>query len=109
MLFRSNRIMKDSVNAIGFQAAFYYGLASFACAWNACQTGVAALPRVVPLILWPVGSALFLTFVAIYSIPSFDLATNIIGLGGIAAGLVPMLLNRRRQSRIASAQANVAA
>ena len=28
-----NLIIKDSVNAIGFQVAFYYGLAGLACAW----------------------------------------------------------------------------
>ena len=31
-------IMRDSVNAIGFQAAFYYGLASIACAWGSRDT-----------------------------------------------------------------------
>jgi amino acid transporter len=94
-----NRIMKDSVNAIGFQAAFYYGLASFACAWNTRRAAVANPAAMITLVLWPVASALFLTFVAIYSIPSFDLVTNVIGLGGIVAGLVPLFLNRWRQAR----------
>jgi amino acid permease len=53
----------------------------------------------VTLVLWPVASALFLTFIAIYSIPSFDLVTNVIGLGGIVAGLVPLFLNRWRKAR----------
>jgi amino acid permease len=52
----------------------------------------------VTLVLWPVASALFLTFIAIYSIPSFDLVTNLIGIGGIVIGLVPLFLNRWRQA-----------
>jgi amino acid transporter len=94
-----NQIMKDSVNAIGFQAAFYYGLASFACAWNTRRAALASPVTLIALVLWPVASALFLAFVAIYSIPTFDVVTNVMGLGGIAAGLVPLFLNRWRVTR----------
>jgi amino acid transporter len=94
-----NQIMKDSVNAIGFQAAFYYGLASFACAWNTRRTALKSPGALVSLVLWPVASALFLGFIAIYSIPTFDRVTNIIGIGGILVGLVPLFLNRLRVSR----------
>jgi amino acid transporter len=94
-----NQIMKDSVNAIGFQAAFYYGLASFACAWNTRRAVLTSPTTLVALVLWPVSSALFLAFVAIYSIPTFDLVTNVIGIGGILVGLVPLFLNRLRVAR----------
>ena len=94
-----NQIMKDSVNAIGFQAAFYYGLASFACAWNTRRAALKSPATLVALVLWPVSSALFLAFIAIYSIPTFDRVTNLIGIGGIAAGLVPLFLNRLRVAR----------
>ncbi len=97
-----NQIMKDSVNAIGFQAAFYYGLASFACAWNSRRSALADASTLVGRVLWPVTSALFLAFVAIYSIPTFDLVTNVMGLGGILVGLVPLFLNRLRESRAAA-------
>lgn len=94
-------IMRDSVNAIGFQAAFYYGLASFACAWD-CRGTLRSDSRAFLLrVVWPVLSALFLGFVAIYSIPTFDLATNLIGLGGIVAGVVPLFLNRRQMAMAA--------
>jgi len=102
MLPTVNQIMKDSVNAIGFQAAFYYGLASFACAWNTRGTALKSPGALVSLVLWPVASALFLAFIAIYSIPTFDLVTNIIGIGGILVGLVPLFLNRLRVSRSAA-------
>jgi len=91
-------IMRDAVNAVGFQAALYYCLASFACAWNhrdSLRDGAVAF---VLHVLWPLLSGLFLGFIAIYSIPTFDLATNLIGLGGILIGVVPLLLNRRRVS-----------
>jgi amino acid transporter len=94
-----NQIMKDSVNAIGFQAAFYYGLAGFACAWNARRTALATPAALVALVLWPVASALFLAFIAVYSIPTFDLVTNVIGIGGILIGLVPLFANRWRVAR----------
>jgi amino acid transporter len=103
-----NRIMKDSVNAIGFQAAFYYGLASFACAWNTRRAALTSPTTMVALVLWPVASALFLAFVAIYSIPTFDLLTSIMGLGGIVVGLVPLFLNRWRQAREGSRRGQLA-
>jgi hypothetical protein len=56
----------------------------------------------IGLVLWPIASALFLFFVASYSIPTFDLVTNVVGIGGIAIGLVPLFLNR---SRAAAGQA----
>ena len=89
-------IMKDSVNAIGFQAAFYYGLASFACAWNSRDAARHSLMALVTLVLWPIASALFLGFIAIYSIPTFDIVTNVVGIGGILIGIVPLFLNRWR-------------
>ena len=40
-------------------------------------------------------SGVFLFFIALYSIPTFDLVTNIVGMGGIAIGVVPLFLNRK--------------
>jgi amino acid transporter len=96
-----NTIMKDSVNAIGFLAAFYYSLSSFACAWTTRRSALKSLKALAGLVLWPLASALFLGFVAIYSIPTFDLVTNVIGLGGIAVGVVPLFINRWDRARVA--------
>jgi hypothetical protein len=38
-------------NAIGFQAAFYYGLASFACAWNTRRAALTSPATLVMLVL----------------------------------------------------------
>jgi amino acid transporter len=90
-----NLIIKDSVNAIGFQVAFYYGLAGLACAWHFRREALRSASNLIFLLLWPACSAAFLWFIAAYSIPTFDLVTNLVGLGGIAIGVVPLLLNRR--------------
>jgi amino acid transporter len=95
-------LIKLSVNAIGFQVACYYSLAGFACAWHFRATAFSSADRFVFLFLWPVLSAIFLVFIALYSIPTFDLLTNMVGLGGIAVGIIPFLLNLRRRTLAAN-------
>ncbi|MDQ2994190.1 MAG: APC family permease [Pseudomonadota bacterium] len=95
-----NLIIKDSVNAIGFQVAFYYGLAGYACAWHFRAEACKNVWSFIMLLAWPAVSASFLVFIAIYSIPTFDLITVLIGIGGIAVGVVPMALNRMRRSDV---------
>ncbi|MGB8517662.1 MAG: APC family permease, partial [Gallionella sp.] len=92
-----NLIIKDSINAIGFQVAFYYGLAGFACAWHFRKQAFHSAYNLIFLVVWPSLSATFLFYIAAYSIPTFDLTTNIVGLGGLAIGIVPLLMNRRRR------------
>ena len=94
-----NLIIKDSINAIGFQVAFYYGLAGLACAWHYRKQAFDSMYDLVFLVLWPVLSATFLFYIAAYSVPTFDLTTNIVGLGGLAIGIVPLLLNRKRPGK----------
>ncbi len=94
-----NVIIKDSVNAIGFQVAFYYSLAGLACAWHHRRLALRNVASFFLLLLWPLASALFLIFIALYSIPTFDMMTNIVGIGGILVGVVPLVINRRRAAR----------
>ncbi len=100
MLFMSsyfpniNTIIKDSVNAIGFQVSFYYALAGYACAWHFRFDAMKGIWPFLVLLLWPAVSASFLVFIACYSIPTFDFVTVLIGIGGIVIGLVPLALNR---------------
>jgi len=91
-------LIRLSVNAIGFQVACYYSLAGFACAWHFRATAFASADRFVFLFLWPALSALFLVFIALYSIPTFDLLTNVVGIGGIVIGVIPFALNLRRRA-----------
>jgi amino acid transporter len=91
-----NLIIKDSVNAIGFLVAFYYGLTGLACAWYYRTQVFHSTYNCVFLVLWPLLSTAFLFFIAAFSIPTFDLTTTVIGLGGLVIGVVPLLLNRKR-------------
>jgi amino acid transporter len=87
-------IIKDSVNAIGFQVAFYYSLTGFACAWY-YRTIWKNVSELIGYILWPVFSSVFLIFIAGLSIPTFDIVTNIVGIGGLVIGIIPFLWNGR--------------
>jgi len=92
-------LIKDSVGAIGFQVAFYYSLSGYACAWHFRRDAFKSFEQALFLFLWPVISASFLVFVALYSIPTFDRVTLLFGIGGIVIGVVPWALNRRRANR----------
>ena len=89
-------IIKDSVNAIGFQVAFYYSLTGFACAWY-YRLIWKNISELLVFIIWPTMSSLFLIFIACFSIPTFDAVTNVVGIGGILLGFIPFILNYRRR------------
>ena len=91
-----NVILQDSITAIGFQICFYLGLTGLACAWFYRREFTAGLWRSTTHVIWPAASGLFLFFISIYSIPTFDTVTNIVGMGGIAVGIIPLFLNRKR-------------
>lgn len=94
-----NQLLKYFISAIGFQISFYLGLTGFACAWHYRSCLWDNIPASVTRVIFPFISATFLFFIAIYSIPTFDTVTTIMGIGGIAVGIVPYLLNRRRNQR----------
>lgn len=89
-----NSIIEVSVKAIGFQVAFYYGLTGFACARLFWKEGIQSVGKFMTLVFWPFISASFMLFIAVYSVQTFDWITTTIGIGGIALGVVPLLLNR---------------
>ena len=95
-----NLILKDSINAIGFQVAFYYGLAALACAWHFRKVARSSAKSLILLVVWPIISAAFLVFIALYSIPTFDMATNAVGIGGLVIGLVPYWMSRKRHGEM---------
>ncbi|VVD77290.1 amino acid permease [Pandoraea capi] len=95
-----NVILQDSITAIGFQICFYLGLTGLACGWFYRAELVRGPWRAATHVIWPVASALFLFFIALSSIPTFDWVTNVVGMGGIAVGAIPLLLNRKRLLRV---------
>ena len=88
-------ILNKSVSAIGFQICFYMSLAGFACAWHYRTLLRGNFSTMLTHIWWPLFSAAFMVFIALLSAASFDLLTNLIGLGGLLLGFIPMFLNRR--------------
>jgi amino acid transporter len=88
-------VVDDTVNAVGFQVAFYYGLTGLACAWYFRGEARTGIGKFVFLFVWPLLGVGFCFAIALYSVPNFDLATNILGAGSIAIGIVPYLWGRR--------------
>lgn len=91
-----NVILQDSITAIGFQICFYLGLTGFACAWYYRRQLSAGPLNALTHVIWPAASGAFMFFIALYSIPTFDLVTNVVGMGGIAVGAIPLFLNRKK-------------
>ncbi|AHB05938.1 MULTISPECIES: APC family permease [Pandoraea] len=91
-----NVILQDSITAIGFQICFYLGLTGLACGWYYRKSITKGPWTAVTHVIWPVASGLFLFFIALYSIPTFDWVTNVVGMGGIAIGVIPLLANRKQ-------------
>jgi amino acid transporter len=87
-------VIGDSVNAIGFQIAFYYGLAGLACAWHFRKQALSGPGRFIMLFAWPLIGVGFCVFIAVYNVSTYDWTTNLVGIGGIAIGIVPYLRAR---------------
>lgn len=92
------QILESSILAIGFQICFYMSLAGFACAWHYRNKLKCGAYSAVSYVLWPLLAALFMVFIALYSIPTFDAVTNAMGIGGILLGFVPLFLGRLRRT-----------
>jgi amino acid transporter len=91
-----NDILQKSILAIGIQICFYMSLAGYACAWHyrkmLSNDFVGSLSHVV----WPLVGAGFMTFIGLYSIPTFDNITLIMGIGGLVIGALPLALSLMR-------------
>lgn len=89
-------ILNSSILSIGFQICFYMSLAGFACAWHYRGKLREGVYNAGSYVLWPLLAALFMVFIALYSIPTFDLITNVLGIGGLLIGFIPLFLGRLR-------------
>ena len=100
-LFRAGiqTVIADSVNAVGFQVAFYYSLAGLACAWHFRKQALTGLGRCILLVAWPLLGVGFCLFIAVCNVPTYDVTTNVLAIGGIAIGIVPYLWSRSRSTR----------
>jgi amino acid transporter len=88
-------VIDASINAVGFQVAFYYGLTGLACAWYFRAEALTGICKFAFLFVWPLVGVGFCFAIVIYSVPNFDLTTNVLGAGSIASGIAPYLWSRR--------------
>jgi amino acid transporter len=87
-------VTDDTINAVGFQVACYYGLTGLACAWYFRREALTGIGKFVFLCVWPLVGVGFCFTIAVYSVPNFDLTTNIVAAGSIAVGSIPYLWRR---------------
>lgn len=90
-------VLKASIQAISVQAAYYYGLAGFACAWHYRGRARRSLFDLTFMVAWPGASALLLWGAAIWNLRSFDALTAGIAIGGILLGAIPLAMSARRR------------
>jgi amino acid transporter len=96
-----NDIIQDSVNAIGVQVAYYYGLAGLAAAWTFRSLYKESVLRWLGVAVFPFLSAVFLIGMGLYAITTFNPLTKAVGVGGLAIGIV--FFRPRRRATPASA------
>ena len=94
-------ILTSSILAIGFQICFYMSLTGFACAWHYRNKIKAGFGPAMAYVIWPSFSGAFMVFVAIYSIPTFDAFTIMMGVGGLLLGFLPLAFSRKRALKTA--------
>ncbi len=98
-----SKILEDSIQVICFQICFYMSLAGFACAWHYRGKVHEGAYDTISYVLWPLVSALFMVFIAVYSLATFDALSSVMGIGGIAIGVVPLFLSGLRRAQRATA------
>ena len=89
-------VMKASINIIGVQAAYYYGLAGLACAWNFRRVCLRSLWNLCTMLILPVVSALALWWAAVMTILTFDWMMTAIAIGSVLLGVIPFVRGIRR-------------
>jgi amino acid transporter len=83
-----NSIIQDGVRAVGVLVAYYYGLAGMVAFWVFRNERQLHFVRWLWLAVYPALSGLSLILLGIYAMTTFDRITNIVGIGGLAIGIV---------------------
>ncbi|MBD0839552.1 APC family permease [Streptomyces sp. TRM68416] len=91
-------ILSDAISAIGLQIAVYYGLTGLAVVVAYRKLLLKSAAHFFLGGLWPLCGALFMFWVFVESLGSLSPAAIAIGIGGLAAGLVPMVWYWRQGS-----------
>ena len=89
-------IIAASVNAVAIQVTYYYGLAGLVAAWHfRREQGLTWLA----LCLYPGISGILLIGLGVYAITTFDLITQVVGVGGFFLGILFFRPGRYRMSK----------
>lgn len=94
-----SRILTDSVSAIGLDICFYMGITGIACAWHFRSKMSSGFGTALTHVLWPGFAGVFLLVVGFYSFKTLQLSALVIGIGGLALGLLPLYTHRRAERR----------
>ncbi|MDD2706119.1 MAG: APC family permease [Acidocella sp.] len=81
-------ILTDSVSAIAVQVCYYYGLAGLVCAKLYARTLRQSPGTWLFYAAYPFLSAIALFVLGIYAFSTFNMMTKIVGLGGLALGVL---------------------
>lgn len=84
-------VLSAAVSAIGLQIAFYYGLAGIAAVVAYRKTLLTSVRAFVLGGAWPLLGALFMLWILVEALSRLSATSIAIGIGGLAAGLVPLI------------------
>ncbi len=85
-------ILSNAISSIGLQIAFYYALAGIAVVVAYRKILLKSVKNFIFIGLWPALGAIFMVVIFIVSIPNLAPIVNIIGIGALALGIVPIIL-----------------
>lgn len=91
-------ILSDAISAIGLQIAVYYGLTGLAAVVAYRGILLKSVANFVFGGLWPLLGSVFMFWIFVESLGELSTTAIAIGVGGLAAGLVPMLWYWRQGS-----------
>jgi amino acid transporter len=91
-------ILSGAVSAMGLQIAFYYGLAGLAAVVAYRRLLLTSVREFLLGGVWPLLGSAFMLWIFFESLAELSGASVVIGLGGLAAGLIPMTWYWRRGS-----------
>jgi amino acid transporter len=87
-----NTVMTDAINAIGLQITIYYGLAGLAVVFAYRRVLLKSFSHFVFIGLWPFIGGVFMLVMLYQSILSLGGTVDMVGMGAMVLGLIPMVI-----------------
>ncbi len=89
-------VLQDAINAVGLQIAVYYSLAGFTVVFNYRRSLLQSARLFFFAGLWPFLGAVFMVTMFITTLPHLNTATQVVGIGALALGVIPAAFYRTR-------------